>query len=255
MNLLQPGPTTFELQFNIAGIPVRVHPLFWLVALFVSGGLNSVGVIIILGLLAVFVSILVHELGHAFTMQFYGERARVVLYWLGGLAISGGDVWDLGYATQRRTPQQQIVISAAGPAAGFVLAALVAGLVYALRGQVVAMGSPIPFFYVAFDGDTRPSDIAILTLQILLNINIFWGLLNLLPVYPLDGGQIARQMFVLNNPYEGITKSLWLSLVVAAAVAVFGLTRSDMWMTMMFGSMAFGSWQMLQNAGHGGRPW
>ena len=56
----------------------------------------------------------------------------------------------------------------------------------------------------------------------LLQINIFWGIINLLPVYPLDGGQIARELFVQSNPQAGIANSLRLSLTAAAGVAVAG---------------------------------
>lgn len=256
MNLIEPGRTAWDLQFNVAGIPVRVHPMFWLMSLLVIGIGNTTGVALIVGLVIVFVSILIHELGHAFTMRYYGEAARVVLYWMGGLAITGGDgIWDLGYRQRARSPQQQIVISAAGPAAGFALAALTASFIYALGMSVI-----VDWRYVipAFGIDMGEKDLsreAYYGLWLMLTINIYWGLLNLLPVYPLDGGQIARQLFILRNPWEGLTRSLWLSLIVAGAMAVFGLTRSDFWMAALFGSMAFGSWQMLQDAGQGGRPW
>ena len=36
----------------------------------------------------------------------------------------------------------------------------------------------------------------------LLQVNILWGLMNLLPIYPLDGGQIARELFTLSNPRQ-----------------------------------------------------
>ena len=256
MNLIEPGRTPWDLQFNVAGIPVRVHPMFWLMSLLVVGIGNTTGVALIIGLVIVFVSILVHELGHAFTMRYYGEQARVVLYFMGGLAITGGDsIWDLGYRQRARSPQQQIIISAAGPAAGFALAALTVAFIYAMGMAVEVIwfkGLPV---FVINTYDKSISWEAEFGLRIILWINIFWGLINLLPVYPLDGGQIARQIFLLRNPYEGLTQSLWLSLVVAAAMAIFGLSRGDIWIGVLFGSMAFGNWQMLQNAGYGGRPW
>lgn len=255
MNLIEPGPTPWDLQFDVAGVPVRVHPMFWLMSLLVIGIGNTTGVALVVGLLVVFVSILIHELGHAFTMRYYGESPRVVLYWMGGLAISGGGLWDLGYRQRARSPQHQIIISAAGPAAGFALAALTAGFVYALGMEVVVdFRDVVPRFGID-TGERQLTDVAYYGLVITLTINIYWGLINLLPVFPLDGGQIARQLFLLRNPGEGLVRSLWLSLIVGAAMAVFGLTRSDFWMAALFGSMAFGSWQMLQNSGYGGRPW
>ncbi len=257
MNLIEPGPTPWDLRFHIADIPVRVHPLFWLMSLLVVGLGQTTGVALILGLLVVFVSILVHELGHAFVMRYYGERARVVLYLMGGLAISGGDdVWDLGYRQRARSPQQQIIISFAGPLAGFLLAAITAAIVYLAGGRIILDWFVfIPLFFVDFPNGIGPSDAAMFTLNILMFVNIYWGLLNLLPVYPLDGGQIARQVFLLQDPYEGLTRSLWLSLIVGGGMTVFALAQRQFWMAILFGSLAFGSWQMLQNTGYGGRRW
>ena len=49
----------------------------------------------------------------------------------------------------------------------------------------------------------------------MLYVNIFWGLVNLLPVYPLDGGQIARELLELASPADGVRQSLWLSVIAA----------------------------------------
>lgn len=256
MNLIEPGHTPWDLRFYIADIPVRVHPLFWLMSLLVVGLGDTTGLALILGVVVVFISILVHELGHAFVMRYYGERARVVLYLMGGLAISGGDVWDLGYQQRARSPQQQIIISFAGPLAGFLLAAITAAIVYLAGGEIrFGWFIFIPVFGVYFPHGIEPSAAAMFTLDILLYVNIYWGLLNLLPVYPLDGGQIARQVFILQDRYEGLTRSLWLSLIVGAGMTLFALAQRQFWMAILFGSLAFGSWQTLQNSGYGGRRW
>ena len=51
-------------------------------------------------------------------------------------------------------------------------------------------------------------------------ITVMWGLLNLLPIYPLDGGQIAQQIFVLTNPQDAMRQSLILSVIVGGMMAV-----------------------------------
>jgi stage IV sporulation protein FB len=255
VNLIEPNRTPWDLQFYVGNIPCRVHPMFWVIALMV-GGLGSVtGVSLIIGVLIVFVSILVHELGHAFTMQFYGERPRVVLYWMGGLAISGGDgLWDLGYSQRRRSPLEQIIISFAGPAAGFILAGFVIATIYAMGGAVsVSLTRYLPQLII--DPPPDISLVAYIALHTLLFINVVWGLVNLLPVYPLDGGQIARQVFQVVDRYDGLAKSLWVSVIVGAGMAVLGMANKSLWTAALFGSMAFSSWQMLQNGGRGGRPW
>ena len=86
MAFFQPTPTSrYDLRFSIAGIPVRVHPLFWLIALLLgsSGDLLQ----IVIWIFVVFVSIVVHELGHAFALRWYGLRSQILLHFSGGLTI------------------------------------------------------------------------------------------------------------------------------------------------------------------------
>ena len=109
-------------------------------------------------------------------------------------------------------------------------------------------GQPIP---------ALPLDLAVF---FLLAPSMYWALLNLLPVYPLDGGQIAREVFTISNPNTGIRNSLILSIVAGAAVAIFALRRGDTFLAIMFGMLAFSSYQTLQaysgrGGGFGGRPW
>jgi Zn-dependent protease len=261
--LAEPHRTQFDLHFEIFGTHVRVHPLFWLVALIMGlmggEGAGNVAVAILIWVATVFVSILIHEMGHVFAMRRFGERARVVLYSFGGLAIPDASPYSFGYGGGR-SPKEQIIISAAGPAAGFLLAGIVVGLTYALKGQV----------YLLMIGGFFPFPIAIgieneylaLLVNDLLWVNIFWGLMNLLPVYPLDGGQISREVFVVNSPRDGIRQSLWLSVFVGAGAAVASLVLlGSIFMALMFGSLAFSSFQILQQISGrgggfgGGRPW
>ena len=92
-------------------------------------------------------------------------------------------------------------------------------------------------------------------------INIFWGLVNLLPVYPLDGGQIARELMMQNNPHEGITQSLWLSVFTGAGIAIYGaFAMQSLFLALMFGYLAYSSYAMLQmysggGPGFGGPRW
>lgn len=260
MFLIEPQRTQYDLHFQIAGIPVRVHPLFWLAALILgytgAQGSEDAGALVLVWVSAMFVSILVHELGHAFTMRYFGESPQVVLYLMGGLAISGGSASSLNYGGRHRSRLSQIIISAAGPAAGFLLAGWVVALLLATGGGVVFAGQIIPFI----TGVSNPYLYALVFY--LLLINVLWGLINLLPVYPLDGGQIARELLVGKNPSEGMRQSLWLSVVTGAAVAVLGLIfLKSLFMAILFGSLAFSSYQLLQSfgghggGGFGGRPW
>jgi stage IV sporulation protein FB len=252
MLLGEPPPTQGDLHFRVFGFPVRVHPFFWVSTLLLGmGGGEADPVETLIWIGVVFVSILVHELGHAFMQRHYGGRPWVTLYGLGGLA-SCNDC--------DRSPRAQIIISLAGPVAGFLLALLVILLVR-LAGHYVAVIvasnavslterlswkwiRPFVFFDVEFlPFASRPLNVVVWDL---LQVNILWGLINLLPVYPLDGGRIARELFTLGNPRQGIVQSLQLSTGVAVLIAVYAVTRRDWYLCLMFGLLAYGSYQALQ---------
>ncbi len=112
------------------------------------------------------------------------------------------------------------------------------------------MSPRLRFPFVIF----RPLDSSFAN-DLLLNlfyINILWGLLNLLPIYPLDGGQVARELFTLwMPPHRGIVASLWLSVIAAGGIAVYfaqsaGGGLGSWWPVLMFGLLAYSSFQTLQ---------
>ena len=119
----EPGPTQGDIHFKLLGMPIRIHPLFWLVAVIL--GANSGGVIeVLIWVAAVLVSILIHELGHALVIRAFGFHPWIVLYGMGGLTIH--DPAE-NYNSKANTPLGQISISIAGPLAGFLLAAVLLG--------------------------------------------------------------------------------------------------------------------------------
>lgn len=270
----EPQRTQYDLNFQIFGFPVRVHPFFWLAGILLganAGGLQSrEGMALLLIWVAVlFVSILVHELGHAFAFRYFGSDARVVLYMMGGLAIPETSPYGNSYTTRARNPWQQIIIAFAGPAAGFLFAGVVVAAVYAGRASIDVnwLWHVIPFFHAS--GISNPFLAGLV--DSLLYVNIFWGLVNLLPIFPLDGGQISRELFTMNDSWNGTIRSLWLSVVVGAVVAVVGgYALRSFFMAVMFGSLAFMNWQLIQQlsgrgggggyggggyGGGGGKPW
>jgi Zn-dependent protease len=252
--LLDPPPTSADVHFRLLGIPVRVHPMFWLVTALMGRDLGNRGSIGAAGMLltwiaAAFFAILIHELGHAAVMRWFGFVPRVTLYAFGGMAIRG-------HGLVRREPNWlgQILISIAGPGAGFLLGALVL-LAGRLAGGVVVL---VPFFgWLQVPLVVIPNAPEALQwfLIHLLYVCFFWGLLNLLPILPLDGGHIAQQVLVRLSPYDGLHRALVLSLVAAIGMAVFGLVRlQDYFLALFFGYLAFSSFQALQMHGTQ-RPW
>jgi len=248
----EPAPTQGDLHFRLFGIPVRVHPFFWVATVLLGLGGNPEPVGVLIWVVVVFVSILVHEFGHAFTQRYFGGHPWVTLYSFGGLA-SCNDC--------DRSPRAQLLISLAGPAAGFLFAAVVVAVVW-ITGNVIGFAvnsdrvdpgqfglerllvQSLAVFVAYFQPyQSTPLNDAIGSL---LQVNILWGLINLLPIYPLDGGQVARELFTLKNARSGIIQSLQLSVGAAALVAAYALFRGSFYMCLMFGFLAYGSYQTLQ---------
>ena len=153
--------------FTFRGHPIHLAPSFLIVvALFVGMGMESAPNPLygLLWLPVLFVSILLHELGHAFATDAFGYgKSRIVFQGMGGVAISRG-----GY----RTPKKAIGVSLAGPAVSALLAAASGGALWALTGSLASTPGPLGAF-----------------LFLMFQANVFWTVFNLLPIYPMDGGQ------------------------------------------------------------------
>lgn len=80
----------------------------------------------------------------------------------------------------------------------------------------------------------------------ILWINLYWGIVNLLPVLPLDGGHISEALFEKRDGHRGKRKALVLSAWVAAILAVLGLLTQSLYLAMMYGVLAVGSVQKLE---------
>jgi Zn-dependent protease len=90
--------------------------------------------------------------------------------------------------------------------------------------------------------------------NLFLFISVFWAILNLLPVFPLDGGQIAREVFLQVNPRTGLRQSLTLSFLAAGLVAVFAFVQWQAWfMAAMFAYLAYSNYVQLASDRRG--PW
>lgn len=234
MFLSEPPKTNYDLNFRLMGIPVRVHPLFWLTGALL--GLNPTDgdpKLLMMWVGVVFVSIVVHEMGHALAARSYGWAPWITLHVFGGLA---------SYRPTYETRFSRLFISVAGPAAQLVFAGIIFLAVLAVPGLVRGDGGGVAVTAPLF--------------SFLLVVNIVWALFNLLPVIPLDGGQIARELIGFRDPEGGTRKALWLSLFVAGGLAVLGLALwGDYFLAFFFGYMAYLNYSMIQQlygAGYGG---
>lgn len=192
-------------RFQLAGFPVQIHPLFFLTALALGFQWLSRPGMLVVWFGVFFLSVLAHELGHALMYRRYGSEASIQLHGLGGTTTSEGG---------RLTHRQDLWVSLAGPGAGL----LVAGLALALR-ELTPLG--------------QAGGLVAFTVSCLLWVNLILSVFNLLPMYPLDGGQaLAAAIRRRRGPTAEWIVHL-VSLVTAGCVLVFAIIRKDQWMGML----------------------
>jgi Zn-dependent protease len=237
--LTEPERTRYDLSWRMFGVPVRVHPLFWLFTAILGANVLKLEYgpgLLVLWILCAFVSLLVHEFGHALAFRWYGTDSQIVLWSFGGLAVPRNEVYGHG---------RNIIIALAGPVAGFLLL----GVVY---------GTDKLFDW----GGTNRFTAGLYTF--LFVINLYWGVMNLLPVWPLDGGRVSRELCSSFNRRSGRRISLEISILVAGLVVLYSLAceynwRPDLldvlpwWIppgsgysAVLFGLLAYLSYQQLQ---------
>ena len=164
----------------------------------------------------IFISILFHEFAHAAMIGILGHgSSAIVLEGIGGVTFN-----------QRQSrPWQDVLISAAGPAASFLLAWLVS-----LLWTHVAYFQHDRFFFAL--------------LPLLQWANVLWGKFNLLPVIPLDGSGIVRNLLrMFLREQTAFVIAVWLSMIAAAIVIVLMLREKQWFVALLLGWYLFLSWQ------------
>ncbi len=149
--------------FDFRGIPVGVSPWFFLLIFILSFNMKTYQQSLIFALVAV-IALLTHEFGHALTAKHYKIRSSVILTGFGG-------VTPLETSPNRK---QSFFITLAGPLSNIVLGCISLGTLLLLA--VYAPGVSETYF------DTFLRDMTW--------VNLFWGIFNILPIYPMDGGKL-----------------------------------------------------------------
>jgi stage IV sporulation protein FB len=237
--LSDPGTTQYDLRFSVLGIPVRVHPMFWFIGLLLGSATPQLSLVAIwIGCL--FLSILVHELGHALAARSFGWPPDIVLHGFGGFAR-----YSPGYGYTRR---RAIWITFAGPLAGFGLFAIVFGIHVGIQ---LAIDTQQPWAMTLKTSSAWPGvSFAIMQLEW---INLFWGLFNLLPVFPLDGGQICSELLNARDNHSGRLRAHQIGMITAGLVAAYFLNSGSIWGGLMFGSLAYQNYQIYTQLQRGYR--
>lgn len=169
-------------------IPIVIHPFFWVCAALI-GWLNSPSLMwIVIWIGIIFVSVLFHEFGHALTAVAFRQSARIQLVALGGLT---------SYEGPKLKFWQQFIIVFNGPLFGFFL----------FLGSTFLLQMQWP-----------PLVLAILKMTQIANL--FWSIVNLLPVLPLDGGQLLRIACEAAFGIKGYKASLLIGGVFSGIAAL-----------------------------------
>lgn len=201
-------------QFRLARIPVQVHLSHLLISTLLAWSFaqsernaaawpgailtdadhpergSTLALVMLVWGLIISVSVLVHELGHALTAQAYGYQPTIQLIGLGGRTMPnapGAIPW-----------YREVLLTLAGPSAGLAL-----GIVAALVLKTLeALGGANPVLAYA--------------LEATFLANLFWALVNLVPVSPLDGGHIVRAILTHLFGRPGFLYTQYITLVFAA---------------------------------------
>ena len=206
------------IQFSIFGIPVRVQLWFWITMAFIGGGLsasNSLDIILVLVFMfAGFLSIMIHELGHALMIRKYGLPTAITLQAFGGFA---------SYPAGQLDRKQSFLVTAAGPGLQFAF-----GLLLLALAQVIEI--PEGSLFGPF-------------LRDLIVVSIIWAVLNCLPIYPMDGGQMLAAVL-------GPQKQRYVHLISAIVAVVIGVTGyfflGTILLPIFMALFAWTNWQSFQ---------
>ena len=261
MFLQEPAQSQYDLRFTLMRIPIRVSWTLWIAA-FVFGysltqlmdrllGDNSLGLLpmLLVWSACLLVSITIHELGHALAFRRYGIDSSIVLYHFGGMAIPTRSFRG-NHSFGGLKPDQNIWISLAGPLAQLgsgillVVAVKLAGyqlFVFELMPEVFKVAIPS-----LVQGNSIDSPGLLILVTFYIYPSIMWALLNLLPVLPLDGGQVMRSMIQLSG--GNVLQALWVSTIVAGVVGFYGLTNGQTYLGILFLMLGWTNYQAIQQS-------
>ena len=197
-------------------IPITIHPLFWAL-IFLLGWINSeVLNLTLIWACVIFVSVLVHEYGHALTAVFFGQTAKIDLVALGGLTSRSG---------KHLTLWQDFLIVLNGPLAGLLL-----------------------FFCFDYLLGHNPSNNPYVRYAFAVGriVNLWWTILNLIPIQPMDGGRLLSIILESMLGLKGVKIALFISMVLAGLVAGWAFLTGNVLLgavILMFLFESYRNWQ------------
>jgi Zn-dependent protease len=216
---------------SIRGTTIHVDLSFFiLIVFFVAANYSpSLGIhYALLWIPVVFISVLIHELAHAAAIGLFGHGAsRIVLGGMGGVTIND----------RRARPWHDMVISLAGPISSFVIAFLMWLL---MRRVPLVSTDPMLIEFVPR----------------MLWANVFWGIFNLIPTTPLDGGHAVRNFFrMFLSESQAFVIAVWIGMIGGAAAAlVAGFVFRQIFIAAFLAWFVFVNYQHWQEFRRQGYP-
>jgi stage IV sporulation protein FB len=193
--------------FRLFGIPVTIRPSFLVIAALIGFTSRRPIVYLVAWVAIVFVSILIHELGHAITARSYGAEVEIELNGIGGLTSWSVPGKELG-------PGQRALVAAAGSGVGVVFG----GLVWVVS-QITGPHGDLARF--VFDN--------------LVLVNVFWGLINWLPIRPLDGGHLFTSLLQKVIPSKAEVVANVVFFITAGAALGLALLSQRIFLALIAG--------------------
>jgi len=197
-------------------IPISIHPLFWLISFFIGWMWTSTLTGALLCVAVILISVLFHEFGHALTAVLFGQKTRIELAAFGGFTYREGRKLKLW---------EEFLVVLNGPVAGFLIFAI-AYLIY----RNVAIESQSLLFVVKFT----------------FIANLFWTVINLVPVLPLDGGHLMSIILEAIFGFRGVKMAIIAGLVIAVVISVFFFALGMFLIGALFLILTFESFRSLR---------
>jgi Zn-dependent protease/predicted transcriptional regulator len=209
---------------QIAGIPIKLHVTFFIIILLgawqwagrsedaIGGALFGAAL-----MLALFLCVTLHELGHSLTARYFGIQTReILLLPLGGVAQ---------LSKNPDQPAHELWIALAGPIVNVVIAFVLI---------LIGLTPQIDLFAYLLDGqgltNILSNDITLSNFLLwLLSANVSLVLFNMIPAFPLDGGRVLRALLAMGMGFPRATRiASAIGQFVAIALGLFGLLTGNL---------------------------
>lgn len=201
-------------------IPLSIHPLFWVTSGLIGFSFTRNLLATLVWVAIVLISVVIHELGHALTAVLFRQKARIDLVALGGLT---------SYQGPKLRFWQQFLITLNGPLFGFFL--------FLLASFLIESNWLVTPFWLFFWKSMQAA-------------NLFWTIINLLPVLPMDGGQLLRIVLEGFLGVKGFKIALLSSSIIALLFSLGFFVLQQILVGSLFFLFAFESFDAWRKSRH-----